>query len=322
MHAAAAPRRDVRRRCRRAPGRGRARSGDRPGSHGAPAPSTWATARCQEGDVDITKADFLLSIGRGVEDKDNIERFEELAERARRDAQRLAAAGRRGLDARAPARSASRARRSSRASTWRSGSPARCSTSPGCAPPRRSSRSTPIPRRRSSASRTTARWSTCSSSPTSSSGRWASAVAMLASVATRPVFWHFVVWLKVVWYVLAVASVARLRLRRRASAGQVPARSRRRAAAARASCRGCCGAGLRELLAHVTIARRDRTAGWAHRRDLLRVHRAVRGHRDPRLRHRLHRPGVRLELLPRRLLPRLQGDAERLRHRADRRACS
>jgi electron transfer flavoprotein alpha subunit len=35
----------------------------------------------QESDVDITKADFLLSIGRGVEDKDNIERFEELAEK-------------------------------------------------------------------------------------------------------------------------------------------------------------------------------------------------------------------------------------------------
>jgi electron transfer flavoprotein alpha subunit len=33
------------------------------------------------GDVDITKADFLLSIGRGVEDKDNIPRFEQLAER-------------------------------------------------------------------------------------------------------------------------------------------------------------------------------------------------------------------------------------------------
>jgi electron transfer flavoprotein alpha subunit len=32
------------------------------------------------GDVDITKADFLLSIGRGVEDKDNIPRFEKLAE--------------------------------------------------------------------------------------------------------------------------------------------------------------------------------------------------------------------------------------------------
>ena len=31
------------------------------------------------GDVDITKADFLLSIGRGIEDKDNIPQFEELA---------------------------------------------------------------------------------------------------------------------------------------------------------------------------------------------------------------------------------------------------
>jgi electron transfer flavoprotein alpha subunit len=31
------------------------------------------------GGVDITKAEFLLSIGRGVEDKDNIPRFEELA---------------------------------------------------------------------------------------------------------------------------------------------------------------------------------------------------------------------------------------------------
>jgi electron transfer flavoprotein alpha subunit len=35
----------------------------------------------QEADVDITKAEFLLSIGRGVEDKDHIERFEELAEK-------------------------------------------------------------------------------------------------------------------------------------------------------------------------------------------------------------------------------------------------
>jgi electron transfer flavoprotein alpha subunit len=35
----------------------------------------------EEGDVDITKADFLLSIGRGVEEQDNIARFEALAER-------------------------------------------------------------------------------------------------------------------------------------------------------------------------------------------------------------------------------------------------
>jgi electron transfer flavoprotein alpha subunit len=33
------------------------------------------------GDVDITKADFLLSVGRGIEDKDNLEQFEGLAER-------------------------------------------------------------------------------------------------------------------------------------------------------------------------------------------------------------------------------------------------
>jgi electron transfer flavoprotein alpha subunit len=33
------------------------------------------------GDVDITSADVLLSIGRGIEDKDNIPQFEELAER-------------------------------------------------------------------------------------------------------------------------------------------------------------------------------------------------------------------------------------------------
>jgi electron transfer flavoprotein alpha subunit len=35
----------------------------------------------KEGDVDITKAEFLLSIGRGVEDRENLERFEALAEK-------------------------------------------------------------------------------------------------------------------------------------------------------------------------------------------------------------------------------------------------
>jgi electron transfer flavoprotein alpha subunit len=33
------------------------------------------------GDVDITEADFLVSIGRGIEDKDNIPQFEDLAEK-------------------------------------------------------------------------------------------------------------------------------------------------------------------------------------------------------------------------------------------------
>jgi electron transfer flavoprotein alpha subunit len=35
----------------------------------------------ETGDVDITKAEFLLSIGRGIEDQDAIEQFEELAEK-------------------------------------------------------------------------------------------------------------------------------------------------------------------------------------------------------------------------------------------------
>jgi electron transfer flavoprotein alpha subunit len=35
----------------------------------------------QEGDVDISKAEFLLSIGRGVTDEDDVERFEDLAQK-------------------------------------------------------------------------------------------------------------------------------------------------------------------------------------------------------------------------------------------------
>jgi electron transfer flavoprotein alpha subunit len=35
----------------------------------------------ETGDVDITKAEFLLSVGRGIEDKDALEQFEELAEK-------------------------------------------------------------------------------------------------------------------------------------------------------------------------------------------------------------------------------------------------
>jgi Fe-S oxidoreductase/nitrate reductase gamma subunit len=88
---------------------------------------------------------------------------------------------------------------------------------------------------------------------------------MFASVATRPVFWHFAVWLKVVWYVLAVASivvfaygVARplVKYRRgQGAAGLPPARA----------IPGLLARGLRELLSHTTIKRRDPAAGWAHR---------------------------------------------------------
>ena len=87
---------------------------------------------------------------------------------------------------------------------------------------------------------------------------------MLASVATRPVFWHFVVWLKVVWYVLAVLSVfvlaygvARPLVKYRHGGGGrlPPARE----------LSGRLWGGLLLLLSHVTIGRRDVTAGWAHR---------------------------------------------------------
>ncbi len=52
----------------------------------------------QDADVDITKAPFLVSIGRGVEDKDEIPRFEALAERL---GATLSVS--RGLDAKRPA---------------------------------------------------------------------------------------------------------------------------------------------------------------------------------------------------------------------------
>jgi Fe-S oxidoreductase/cytochrome b561 len=87
---------------------------------------------------------------------------------------------------------------------------------------------------------------------------------VLASVATRPVFWHFVVWLKVVWYVLAVSSIfvfvyglARPLVKyRHGRGGSLPApRELPRLLLA----------GLRALLSHTTIKHRDATAGWGHR---------------------------------------------------------
>jgi Fe-S oxidoreductase/nitrate reductase gamma subunit len=88
-------------------------------------------------------------------------------------------------------------------------------------------------------------------------------IAVLASVATRPVFWQFVVWLKVIWYVLAVTSVivfaygvTRPLVKYRHGHGtpmpptrQLPPLLWR---------------GLKQLFSHVTIRRRDRTAGLAH----------------------------------------------------------
>jgi Fe-S oxidoreductase len=86
----------------------------------------------------------------------------------------------------------------------------------------------------------------------------------LASVATRPTFWHFVTWLKVLWYVLAATSVvvfayglARPLVKYRHGHGDPlpPARQ----------LPPLLWRGLRDLFRGSTIARRDKTAGWAHR---------------------------------------------------------
>src|SRR5579859_4811942 len=111
------------------------------------------------------------------------------------------------------------------------------------------------------------RWRTCSRLPTSWRRCWASAVALLlAATKTRPVFWHFTVGLKILWYVLAVASVAvflygvlrPIAKYRRGRGGPWPPVGWRELPR-----RLVAGAGL--LFSHRTIERRDHTAGWAHR---------------------------------------------------------
>jgi Fe-S oxidoreductase len=89
---------------------------------------------------------------------------------------------------------------------------------------------------------------------------------LLAATKTRPVFWHFTLGLKIAWYVLAVLSVlvflygiARpLAKWRRGHGGPWPPCPWRELP-------GRLARGLRLLLSHATISRRDRTAGWAHR---------------------------------------------------------
>jgi Fe-S oxidoreductase len=89
---------------------------------------------------------------------------------------------------------------------------------------------------------------------------------LYAATKTRPVFWHFVLWLKVLWYVLAVASVVVFVygvLRpvvkyRRGRGGPWPPCPWRELPRRLAT-------GARLLFSHATIGRRDRTAGWAHR---------------------------------------------------------
>jgi hypothetical protein len=91
-------------------------------------------------------------------------------------------------------------------------------------------------------------------------------VSVFAATQSRPVFWHFTVGLKITWYVLAVISVAvfvygvaRPFVKwRRGHGGPWPPYPWREVP-------GRLGGGLRLLLSHATIARRDALAGWAHR---------------------------------------------------------
>lgn len=89
---------------------------------------------------------------------------------------------------------------------------------------------------------------------------------VLAATKTRAVFWDFTTPLKVLWYVLAVASVAvflwgcwrPIRRYRRGRGGAWPPVAWRELP-------GRLAGGLRLLFSHRTIERRDHTAGWAHR---------------------------------------------------------
>jgi Fe-S oxidoreductase len=89
---------------------------------------------------------------------------------------------------------------------------------------------------------------------------------LLAATKTRPVFWHFVPWLSVLWYVLAVISVIvffygvwrPIQRYRRGNGGSWPPCPWRELL-------GRLAAGARLLFSHRTIERRDHTAGWGHR---------------------------------------------------------
>jgi hypothetical protein len=89
-------------------------------------------------------------------------------------------------------------------------------------------------------------------------------LTLVAALKTRPVFWHFPVWLHVMWLLLAFLSVlvfvygvdrlvAKWRHGRGGGWPYPPAELPRRLFD-----------GLRLLFSQVTVARRDALAGWAH----------------------------------------------------------
>ena len=187
--------------------RGRLRSAPRaaapPRSRRSRSTSRWRAVEhlgyveAETGDVDITAAGFVLSIGRGVEDADERRRVRGDRRAAQRDAGRLAAAGRRRARERgAPGRAVGqdgqaeglpRARDLGRDPApgrhAQGGHDHRRQHRPGGADlPGRPLRRGRRPLRRGTG-------------------------AAPALRVTREVFWHFPGWLEALWYVLAVASV-------------------------------------------------------------------------------------------------------------------
>ena len=225
------------------------------------------------GDVDITKADFLLSIGRGIEDKDNIPQFEELAEkigatlsvsRPLVDAGWMSNARQVGQSGKTVKPKVYLALGISGAVQHLAGMQKAdtiiaVNTDPG---------GPDLQRRALRGGGRPLRGRRRSSRATSTDAR---PVIVAAAEKTREVFWHFPAWLEVLWYVLAVSSVlvfaygvARPLAKYR--------RGQRVVACPRArSCRGAWRRRRRRCSRTRTIKRRDPLRGLGAPRDLLRL---------------------------------------------------
>ena len=145
----------------------------------------------QDTGVDITKAPFLFSIGRGVEDKDEIPRFEALAERfgATLSVSRPLVDAGWMPSARQVGQSGKTVKPRVYLALGISGAVQHLA---GMRTAETIIAVNTDPEAPIFGSRTTAPSPTCSRSPTSSSKRWNSSVALLfAATKTRPVFWDF-----------------------------------------------------------------------------------------------------------------------------------
>ena len=126
---------------------------------------TWRRSVAETGDVDISKQPVLVSMGRGIQEKENVAIAEELAEAMGGGGELFAAGGGCQVDGQVAAGRLLRHRPSSRRFIWRAASADRSSTWRASRAIRSSSPSTRIRRRPSSAWRTwessTTSWSSC-----------------------------------------------------------------------------------------------------------------------------------------------------------------